>query len=227
MPDAGTQTPAPSNEPTVRLADNAMTTLADTLERLGIDEADASTAVKNNVIRLINAASAWVETITGRKFGRATYVHRYPSPDAQELVLQQYPILAVEYVKDVASGVPFDPATYDFTMEGNIGVLYRDEGWPFRGFRYGLANDVKMPSRSLEVKFTAGYILPKDATEEEPSDLPWDITAIVWGIAEQEFSVLANGSQGLAAFSVSDVSWTFDKEPRASWMETLGHYMRW
>ena len=227
MPDAGTQTPAPSNEPTVRLADNAMTTLADTLERLGVDEADASTAVKNNVIRLINAASAWVETITGRKFGRATYVHRYPSPDAQELVLQQYPILAVEYVKDVASGVPFDPATYDFTMEGNIGVLYRDEGWPFRGFRYGLANDVKMPSRSLEVKFTAGYILPKDATEEEPSDLPWDITAIVWGIAEQEFSVLANGSQGLAAFSVSDVSWTFDKEPRASWMETLGHYMRW
>ena len=225
MPDAGTQTPAPSNEPTVRLADNAMTTLADTLERLGIDEADASTAVKNNVIRLINAASAWVETITGRKFGRATYVHRYPSPDAQELVLQQYPILAVEYVKDVASGVPFDPATYDFTMEGNIGVLYRDEGWPFRGFRYGLANDVKMPSRSLEVKFTAGYILPKDATEEEPSDLPWDITAIVWGIAEEEFSVLANGSQGLAAFS--DVSWTFDKEPRASWMETLGHYMRW
>ena len=227
MPDAGTQTPAPSNEPTVRLADNAMTTLADTLERLGIDEADADVAVKNNVIRLINSASAWVETITGRKFGRATYVHRYPSPDAQELVLQQYPIRAVEYVKDVASGVPFDPATYDFTMEGDIGVLYRDEGWPFRGYRYGLANDVKTPSRSLEVKFTAGYILPKDATEEEPSDLPWDIIAIVWGIAEQEFSVLTNGSQGLAAFSVSDVSWTFDKEPRASWMETLGHYTRW
>lgn len=229
MPDAGTQTqtPAPSNEPTERLAYNAMTTLADTLERLGIDEADADVAVKNNVIRLINSASAWVETITGRKFGRATYVHRYPSPDAQELVLQQYPIRAVEYVKDVASGVPFDPASYDFTMDGNIGVLYRDEGWPFAGYRYGLANDVKMPSRSLEVKFTAGYVLPKDATEDEPSDLPWDIISIVWGIAEQEFSVLTNGSQGLAAFSVSDVSWTFDKEPRASWMETLGHYMRW
>ena len=81
MPDAGTQTTAPSNVPTVRLADNAMTTLADTLERLGIDEAEATTAVKNNVIRLINAASAWVETITGRKFGRATYVHhRGPVP---------------------------------------------------------------------------------------------------------------------------------------------------
>lgn len=51
--------------------------------------------------------------------------------------------------------------------------------------------------------------------------------AIVWGIAEQEFSILRNGAQGLAAFSISDVSWTFDKEPRASWMETLAHYMRW
>ena len=47
------------------------------------------------------------------------------------------------------------------------------------------------------------------------------------GIAEQEFSILRNGAQGLAAFSISDVSWTFDKEPRASWMETLAHYMRW
>ena len=67
----------------------------------------------------------------------------------------------------------------------------------------------------------------KDATEDEPSDLPEDIVAIVWGIAEQEFSILRNGAQGLAAFSISDVSWTFDKEPRASWMETLAHYMRW
>lgn len=225
MPEAGTQTP--DNRPTVRLADNAMTTVEDTLERLGIPEEEATVEVKNNVTRLINAASAWVETITGRKFGKATYTHRYASPDAQELVLQQYPIRDVEYVKDVFSGAVYDPATYDFTMEGNIGVLYRDEGWPFRGYRYGLANDVGMSSRSLEVKFTAGYVLPKDATDDEPSDLPWDIIAIVWGIAEQEFSVLVNGSQGLSAFSVSDVSWTFDKEPRSSWMETLGHYMRW
>ena len=38
---------------------------------------------------------------------------------------------------------------------------------------------------------------------------------------------MEEGGDNLSAFSVSDVSWTFDKEPRASWMETLGHYMRW
>ncbi|WP_347564075.1 hypothetical protein [Flavonifractor plautii] len=216
-----------ANEPTVKLAANAMTTLEDTMERLGIPPEAADTAVKNNIIRLINSASAWIETITGRKFGKATYTHRYVAPGTQELVLTQYPIRTVEYVRDTEHGVSIDPSSYDFTMTGDVGVLYRDEGWVFRGYIGGLANDYTAPRRYLEVKFTAGYVLPKDATEDEPSDLPEDIVAIVWGIAEQEFSILRNGAQGLAAFSISDVSWTFDKEPRASWMETLAHYMRW
>lgn len=212
---------------TVKLADNAMSTLEDTMERLGIPADIDDETVKNNIIRLINSASAWVETITGRKFGRATYTHRYAAPGHQELVLNQFPIREVEYVKDIATGTIIDPRSYDFSMGGDVGVLYRDAGWPLRGYAAGLAMDFQTLSRYLEVKFTAGYILPKDATEDEPSDLPADITDIVWGIAEQEFSILRNGAQGLAAFSISDVSWTFDKEPRSSWMDTLAHYMRW
>jgi hypothetical protein len=212
---------------TVKLADNAMSTLEDTMERLGIPADIDDETVKNNIIRLINSASAWVETITGRKFGRATYTHRYAAPGHQELVLNQFPIREVEYVKDIATGTIIDPRSYDFSMGGDVGVLYRDAGWPLRGYAAGLAMDFQTLSRYLEVKFTAGYILPKDATADEPSDLPADITDIVWGIAEQEFSILRNGAQGLAAFSISDVSWTFDKEPRSSWMDTLAHYMRW
>ena len=197
------------------------------MERLGIPADIDDETVKNNIIRLINSASAWVETITGRKFGRATYTHRYAAPGHQELVLNQFPIREVEYVKDIATGTIIDPRSYDFSMGGDVGVLYRDAGWPLRGYAAGLAMDFQTLSRYLEVKFTAGYILPKDATADEPSDLPADITDIVWGIAEQEFSILRNGAQGLAAFSISDVSWTFDKEPRSSWMDTLAHYMRW
>lgn len=215
------------NEPTVKLASNAMSTLEATMERLGIPEDAADTAVKNNIIRLINSASAWVESVTGRKFGKNTYTQKYAAPGRQELLLSQFPIRSVEYVKDTYNGTIVDPASYDFTMEGDVGVLYRDEGWVFRGYIGGLANDYVTARRYLEVKFTAGYVLPKDATEDEPADLPEDIIAIVWGIAEQEFSILRNGAQGLAAFSISDVSWTFDKEPRSSWMETLGHYMIW
>lgn len=134
-----------ANEPTVKLAANAMTTLEDTMERLGIPPEAADTAVKNNIIRLINSASAWIETITGRKFGKATYTHRYVAPGTQELVLTQYPIRAVEYVRDTEHGVSIDPSSYDFTMTGDVGVLYRDEGWVFRGYIGGLANDYTAP----------------------------------------------------------------------------------
>ena len=65
------------SEATVALAPNAMTTLEDTMERLGISEEEADQATKNNLVRIINAASAWIETITGRHFGKATYTDRY------------------------------------------------------------------------------------------------------------------------------------------------------
>lgn len=219
-----------ADEPQVyveQLAPNAMTTLEATMERLGIAPSEADQATKNNLTRLINSASAWVETITGRRFGKATYLQRYAAPGHQELVLQQYPIRSVEHVRDVESNTLVDPESYDFSMTGDVGVLYRDEGWVFRGYIAGLANDYVAAKRYLEVEYTAGYVLPKDATEDEPADLPADILAIVWAIAEQEYSIIQNGAQGLAAFSLSDVSWTFDKEPRESWLETLSRYTRW
>ena len=72
--------------------------------------------------------------MTGRKFGKATYTHSVDvAPGAQELVLTQYPIRSVEYVKDTDTGQDIDPDSYDFTMTGDVGVLYRDTGWIFRG----------------------------------------------------------------------------------------------
>ena len=163
-----------ANEPTEKLAQNAMTTLEDTMERLGIPEDSADTTVKNNIIRLINSASAWVETVTGRKFGKAVYTDRYAGPGTQELFLKQYPIRSVEYVKDTTAGAFIEPESYDFTMTGNIGVLSRDAGWNFKGYVGGLAGDYYAAQRYLEVKYTAGYVLPKDGTAEEPADLPAD-----------------------------------------------------
>lgn len=60
-------------------------------------------------------------------------------------MLTQYPIRAVEYVRDTENGVDIAPGSYDFTMTGDVGVLYRDEGWVFRGYVGGLANDYIAP----------------------------------------------------------------------------------
>ena len=120
----------------------------------------------------------------------------------------------------------YPPEEYDYTVDGEIGVLYKDNGWTFRGYVGGLSYDFLLAARYLEVKYTAGYVLPKDATEDDPCTLPADLQGVVWGIIQQEFSIMQNGAQGLSAFSISDVSWTFDKNPRESWLTTIGYYTR-
>lgn len=210
----------------VALADNALTTLETVKTMLGIEPDDVDPQRDDVLTNLINYASAWIESMTGRIFKQQTYVQRYAAAGAQELVLKQWPVTDVEYVKDTTSGQIIPDTDYEYTEDGRIGVIYKDDGWTFQGYTGGLSYDYLLASRYLEVKYTAGYVLPKDATEDNPCTLPADLQGIVWGIAQQEFSIMENGAEGLSAFSISDVSWTFDKEPRQSWLDIIGYYTR-
>ncbi len=211
---------------TVALAANALTTLDTMKTMLGISLEDEDPQRDAVITNLINSVSAWVERMTGRKLGRQTYTQKYDASGTQELVLLQWPIISVAYVKDTKDGGTIPPDEYDFNTTGEVGVLYKDDGWPLQGYRGGLAYDIVAPMRSLEVQYVAGYVLPKDATDDDPCTLPYDIQGVVWGAVSQEFATLQNGAQGLSAFSISDVSWTFDKTPRQEWLDTIGYYTR-
>ena len=134
---------------------------------------------------------------------------------AQELVTVEYPIISVEYVKE--EGRLVNPNRYDYSQTGDVGVIYRDEGWLKAGYRKGLAYDIVAPKRVIEVSYTAGYILPKDATDDEPQTLPADLEGLVWDMVSQAYTNLQNGSQGLSSFSISDVTWNFDKSQKSEW----------
>ena len=206
-----------------KLRENALTTLEDMAEFMGMDLESLPEATKNNIIRLINAASSYIETVTGRKFRKQEYTEKHFASGYQELCLNQYPILAVESVMDdegrTLSG-------YSFEDTGEYGVLFRDEGWAVKGYRQGLSDDIRLSSRYLMVKYTAGYVLPKDATEEEPETLPYDLQMIIWQIVQQQWSLAENGANGLSAFSISDVSWTFDKELGSQVQDIINSYKR-
>ena len=206
-----------------KLRENALTTLEDMAEFMGMDLESLPEATKNNIIRLINAASSYIETVTGRKFRKQEYTEKHFASGYQELCLNQYPILAVESVMDdegrTLSG-------YSFEDTGEYGVLFRDEGWAVKGYRQGLSDDIRLSSRYLTVKYTAGYVLPKDATEEDPETLPYDLQMIIWQIVQQQWSLAENGANGLSAFSISDVSWTFDKELGSQVQEIINSYKR-
>ena len=77
------------------------------------------------------------------------------------------------------------------------------------------------------MKYQAGYVLPKDATEERPADLPYDLQYIVWQMVQQQWNLANNGANGLAAFSISDVSWTFDHALGEQVQAVINQYMRW
>ena len=207
------------------LADNAMTTLEDLMGFLGMPEADDAT--KNNLERLINAASGYIEKMTGRKFARKKYVENHHPTGYQELCLKQYPIRSVASVVDTDCGQIMNPDSYSYEDTGETGVLYRDAGWWLRGYVSGLANDMTFIKRYLCVTYEAGYIMPKDGTEENPSDLPYDLQYIVWQMVQQQWNLASNGANGLSAFSISDVSWTFDKELSTQVQNVIDKYMRW
>lgn len=214
---------------TLKLSGNALTTVKDTLIFLGMDPdgEEATAAVRNNIVIMINAASAYMETQTGREFGRKERRERYKGTGSQKLILNHYPIREISMIKDISSGVPIEESDYYLEDEGKNGILHKDDGWPGRGYPSGLANDVNVYKKSIEVTYTSGYILPKDGTCREPSDLPYDIQYAVWNMIEQQWNLLAGGGGGLSAFSISDVSWTFDNTASPAIADTVNKYTRW
>lgn len=75
--------------------------------------------------------------------------------------------------------------------------------------------------------YTAGYILPWEATDEAPADLPADLEGLAQEMVQYIFGKLeSGGSSGLKAFSISDVRWEWSDETPSSWQDIINQYKR-
>lgn len=135
----------------VTLRENALTTLDALKTSLGIDPAEEDAQRDATLVQLINAASAWLETQLGRKLGKSTYRQKYCGTGTQMLSLEQYPIVSVERITDTFTGETI--TDFDFNETGEIGVLFREDGWTYRGHIGGLAYDYIAPRKYLEVQY--------------------------------------------------------------------------
>ena len=206
------------------LADNALTTLDRMKLMLGLSDIEDE-RTNEIVTLLINKASSWIERQIGRHLGKRSYRQFYDADGQQELVTLEYPIVSVEYVKE--DGKEVDPKSYDYAQTAEIGVIYRDKGWLKAGYRRGLTYDIVATKRVIEVSYTAGYVLPKDATDDDPQTLPADLEGLLWDMVSQAYTSLQNGSQGLSSFSISDVTWNFDKSTPETWLQLINLYRRY
>lgn len=216
-------------KPAVRLDASALTTLEDTMAFLGMDPSDEgiSAQVRNGITLLVNAASSYIEKQAGRRFGRREYAELYEGTGSQNLLLNNYPVRKIREIRDTDSGTAFRKGEYRLEEGGESGIVYRDGGWARAGFRSGLADDMTAARKNIHVRYVAGYILPKDGTEETPSDLPYDLQYAVWLMVQQQWSLQANGTGGLSAFSISDISWTFDRTVNPMVTDVVNRYVRW
>ena len=210
----------------IRLAANAMTTLDTMKIVLSLSEGDLS--YDPFLTLLINYASSWLERITGRSFGLRRRTEDATGSGQQELVLAHYPIRFIHSIVDKETGATLEPDAYSITPGGEIGVVYKDSGWSRKAYPTGLVPDFVHAKRYLAVDYTAGYVLPKDVTDETNEEwiLPGGLEGIVWQAAAQELALAESGADGLAAFSISDVSWTFDKNPRPGWLDIIAAYKK-
>ena len=206
------------------LAENALTTLE--RMKLMLEPSEIFDDRTNLVIEmLINKASSMIERQIGRHLGKQSYKQRYYADGQQELVTIEYPIISVESIKE--NGTLVAPSLYDFSQTGNVGIIYRDDGWLKVGYRRGLAYDTVALSKAIEVCYTAGYVLPKDATEDNPQTLPADLEGLVWDMVALAYTNMKNGSSGLTAFTISAVSWTFDRSTNPEWVRIINLYRRY
>lgn len=181
------------------LNDNALTTVERTVAAIqtypfiaeGIDFYDLD--VQDEVIRLINFWSSYVEQATNTKFGLQRYTEFYKGTSQPTLVLKHYPIKTIVSIEQI---------TYDGEVVGTVdvekmmtmmnendldrGILYIEPSLFQRFTSVGIVPEKYVQLRSYKIVYDAGYILPKDETDE-PSDLPAALENLVIELARAQF----------------------------------------
>lgn len=181
------------------LSATAMTTYAAAKSRLnaiGVQIVDADS--QNEVERLINAVSDATEKYCDRLFRRVLATEQYEPPRGQRLQLDRYPVSTAAADAPV---VTLDGASIaDAEIEdAERGYLWRESGWQGATHEDSVRGSVSLATlpqsaeRVLLVRYSGGYVLPKDEVAYSagppivvavPRTLPWDLEeAIIVSVA--------------------------------------------
>ena len=174
--------------------------------------------------RKINTFSDFMEKQLDRKLGKQDYDQYYPGTGRQMLVLDQSPIVGTPdiYINEVL----LETTEYQIAdRDKEAGIIFKPNGWSWEGYYSGIVGEPTAPKRNIRVQYTAGYVLPKDETEENPRTLPYDIEDLALQFIAEDY--YKNGSQGLNSFSISDVKWQWSNELKQTYQMILNKYRRY
>lgn len=142
---------------------------------------------------VINDISALVISYIGRNLGYQEYSEVKNNAPTTELNLNNFP------VKEIGSISVFNGNSFTEISKESIslltdlsdmrrGALYMAHIFPSRNSRKGLTRITQNYLKSIKVVYKAGYVLPKDETPDNPSDLPRDLEGVVLKTCQSVFS---------------------------------------
>lgn len=157
---------------------------------VSFDDAD----VIDEIIRLINYWSSFVETTTNNTFGEREYTEFYRGTSHPTLALKHYPVtslVSIDYISSNGEVIgSLDVDTISLMLDERDlerGLLYYEPSWAKRYTVTGIIPDIFAQMRSIKITYTAGYVLPKDATDDVPSTLPSVLEELVTELAKAQF----------------------------------------
>lgn len=173
-------------------------------ESQGFDENDED--FLNYLIGLINQVSSQVESYLGRKLGMDTYSELVRTAYGDYIQLENYPVVELKEVRGMTGATMSIPRLEFYNDYRNFDTGLIETGGMLQTVmsRVGMGRHPQNSKPAVRVSYVAGYILPKDATEEKPATLPEDIQAVVTSACVRSFIRYTDDSRAQDLISLTE-----------------------
>lgn len=185
------------------LASNALITLDDLKDFMGIDKEEENESRDNLLKFYINAVSSQIQKKIGRNILAQDYVEKYPGTNSNELVLKNYPVNSIDSVEYVVDNEIIDNMDdYEYELQEGPGILYKNDGWLIEGYSINYMSDkIDFPSKHIKVAYNAGF-----------NEVPFDLQLICAQFISDSYDMDNSKGGTLKEYKISDVSMTFRDE---------------
>lgn len=207
----------------VALASNALTTVEEVRDRLGILGNDQN----DRLTRLVNAASDYIERKLDRKLYREVITNeKVIGEGTDKIVLSRRPIVSISEIRYKDQVI--SSSSYEILGDGVSGIVQSTSG----GFVWTAHHVVdvsfsKVPGtelQSFEVDYTGGYYLPSDSANR---NLPYDLEEACISLVISRYNSLTRDqnikSERILSYGVT----YFDRSVSPEVQEVLNHYRSW
>ncbi|AUN23761.1 hypothetical protein RSJ21_00215 (plasmid) [Clostridium botulinum] len=171
-------------------------TLEELKEFLNIEK-DNTNQNDNTFKTYIEGVSETIIGMIGRDIFAQDYIEKYKGSNSNALILNNYPINAINAVEYVLDGEVLNTVSEEqYDINTKSGILYKDTVWFRTGGSSYMSGKINFPRRHIRVNYNAGY-----------KEVPFDLKLLALELIQQQIAINNSdgAKKGLKSYSISDV----------------------